>query len=59
MMNKIVVVLSGGVVRTVLADNPEVEVEVLDFDNAKESLDGEEELINKLSEAEEELASVY
>jgi hypothetical protein len=38
---RIVVVVEGGCLRSVFCDDPEVQVELLDFDNAEES-DGHE-----------------
>ncbi len=34
-MNKITIVVSGGVVQDVFAQTPDVEIELLDFDNAE------------------------
>jgi len=59
MAKKIVVVVIGGVVQSVYADNNDVEIEVLDVDDLEAAGYSEREREKKISEAVKELKAVY
>lgn len=57
-MNKIVIVVSGGIIRNILADEQDYSVEIIDFDNVEDDI-SEDYLRDRLSQAENELNYIY
>ena len=57
-MNKIVIVVSGGLVTDILSNDSQLDVTILDYDNIEEE-NKEVELDRVLQEAELELSVVY